>query len=123
MYTLGGSSLASAQRGRGGRGAAGGGEASQAPPVRRQVTIDGRRVRVVDVHAHCTVPEVGPVVKGTKFESQGGGGGNRALGPARIELIDRQGIDIQELSINGFWWYEADRELADRIVRAQNEGL
>jgi aminocarboxymuconate-semialdehyde decarboxylase len=106
-----------------GRGAAGAGTALQAPPARRQVTIDGRRVRVVDVHAHCTVPEVAPVVKGTKFESEGGSGGARALGPARIELIDRQGIDIQVLSINGFWWYDADRELADRIVRAQNEGL
>src|SRR5262245_63388727 len=83
--------------------------AAQAPAGRRQVSIGGRRIRVVDVHAHCAVPEVGPVVKGTKFESQGGAGGNRALGPARIELIDRQGIDIQALSINGFWWYETDQ--------------
>jgi aminocarboxymuconate-semialdehyde decarboxylase len=106
-----------------GRGVADAGTVLQARPARRQVTIDGRRVRVVDVHAHCTVPEVAPVVKGTKFESEGGAGGARALGPARIELIDRQGIDIQALSINGFWWYDADRELATRIVRAQNEGL
>ena len=27
------------------------------------------------------------------------------------------------LSINGYWWYAADRDLARRIVRAQNEGL
>src|SRR6185436_15679977 len=86
MYTLGRMSPVSAQRGRGGAAA---GAASQTPPARRQVTIDGRRIRVVDVHAHCAVPEVGPVVKGTKCESQGGAGGNRALGPARIELIDR----------------------------------
>ena len=39
-------------------------------------------------------------------------------------LIDKQGIDMQVLSINGFWWYEVkDRDLANRIVRAQNEGL
>ncbi len=91
--------------------------------TRREVSIGGRRLKVVDIHAHCTVPEVAPVVKGTKFEDEGGPGGNRALGPRRIELIDKQGIDVQALSINGFWWYEADRDLAGRIVRAQNEGL
>ena len=50
-------------------------------------------------------------------------GGARALGPARYALIDKQGIDLQVLSINGHWWYDADRDLAARIVRAQNEGL
>jgi predicted TIM-barrel fold metal-dependent hydrolase len=38
--------------------------------------------------------------------------------------MDRTGVDIQALTINGFWWYAAaDRELARRIVHAQNEGL
>jgi aminocarboxymuconate-semialdehyde decarboxylase len=77
----------------------------------------------VDLHAHCVVPEVEAVVKGTKFERQGANTGPRALGPARIALIDKQGIDLQVLSINGHWWYDADRDLAGRIVRAQNEGL
>jgi aminocarboxymuconate-semialdehyde decarboxylase len=86
------------------------------------VNIAGRRVRVIDIHAHATVPEVGPVVQGTEWAKQGGGG--RPLGPDRVALIDKQGIDMQVLSINGFWWYEVkDRALADRIVRAQNEGL
>src|SRR5262245_61463110 len=96
---------------------------AQAPAGRRQVSLGGKRIRVVDVHAHCTVPEVAAVVKGTKFEREGGSGGARALGPARYALIDKQGIDLQVLSINGHWWYEADRELAARIVSAQNEGL
>src|SRR6185436_12983389 len=31
---------------------------------------------------------------------------------------------VQALTINGFWWYAAaDRDLAGRIVKAQNEGL
>jgi aminocarboxymuconate-semialdehyde decarboxylase len=97
--------------------------ALRAQGARRQVSLGGKRIRVVDVHAHCTVPEVMAVVKGTKFENQGGAGGARALGPARIAAIDKQGIDLQVLSINGHWWYEADRDLATRIVRAQNEGL
>ena len=37
--------------------------------------------------------------------------------------MDEQGVDVQALSINGYWWYAADRDLAARIVRAQNEGL
>jgi len=37
--------------------------------------------------------------------------------------MDQQGVDVQALSINGYWWYAADRELARQIVRAQNEGL
>jgi aminocarboxymuconate-semialdehyde decarboxylase len=96
-------------------------QAPQAPAARRQVMVGGRRVRVVDIHSHATVPEVDPVLLNTEYAKQGGG---RPLGADRIALIDKQGIDIQALSINGFWWYEVkDRGLADRIVRAQNEGL
>jgi aminocarboxymuconate-semialdehyde decarboxylase len=95
--------------------------AASAAQGRRQVMIGGQRARVIDIHAHATVPEVGPVVLNTEYAKQGGG---RPLGPDRVALIDKQGIDIQVLSINGFWWYEVkDQGLADRIVRAQNEGL
>src|SRR5687768_18618533 len=97
--------------------------AQQAPAAgRRQVTIGGRRVRVIDVHAHCVIP-VMEIVKGTPLEREGGGGGNQILGPQRIELMDKQGVDVQALTINGYWWYAADRDLAQRIVQAQNEGL
>jgi aminocarboxymuconate-semialdehyde decarboxylase len=89
---------------------------------RRTVTIAGRRVRVVDAHAHCVIP-VDDVVKGTPLAKMGGGGGNNVLGPERLQIMDRQGVDMQALTINGFWWYAADRELARAIVRQQNEGL
>ena len=115
-YALGtGLATARAQGGRGtAQGAAGG---------RRQVTIGGKRVRVIDVHCHCVIP-VTEAVKGTPLEKEGGGGGgNNALGPQRLQVMDQQGVDIQALSINGYWWYAADRELARRIVQAQNEGL
>ena len=96
--------------------------AAQGPTVRRQVTIGGKRIKVVDVHSHATVSAVADVVKDTPFANNAGGG--RDLGPDRIALIDRQGIDVQALSINGFWWYGVtDRDLANRIVKAQNEGL
>ena len=106
--------------GRGGLSAAA--AALQAERARRQVMVGGRRVRVIDVHAHCVIP-VEDIVKGTPLASMGGGGGNNILGPQRLQLMDQQGVDVQALSINGYWWYAADRDLARRIVRAQNEGL
>ena len=87
---------------------------------RRQISIGGRRIRVIDVHAHCEMP-LGAVVKGTPFEEQAGG---ETELEERLPLMDKQGVDIQALSINGFWWYEAkDRGLARAICMAQNEGL
>jgi aminocarboxymuconate-semialdehyde decarboxylase len=96
---------------------------AQAPVARRQVNIGGRRVRVIDVHCHCVIPEVVDVAKGTPFEKAAAGGGPNLLGPARLQTMDQQGVDVQALSINGYWWYAADRELARRIVQTQNEGL
>ena len=49
--------------------------------------------------------------------------GHRALGPQRLHAMNEQGVDLQALSINGYWWYAADRDLARGIVLAQNEGL
>jgi aminocarboxymuconate-semialdehyde decarboxylase len=94
---------------------------AQPAPARRQVTVGGRRVRVIDVHAHCVIP-VEDLLTGTPLAGRGGAG-NGALGPPRLEIMDRQGVDVQVLTINGFWWYAADRDVAGRIVRAQNEGL
>jgi aminocarboxymuconate-semialdehyde decarboxylase len=98
------------------------GAAFQAQLPRRQVTIGGRRIRVIDVHAHCVIP-VADIVTGTPLAKMGGGGGGDILGPQRLQVMDRQGVDVQALSMNGYWRYAADRDLAARIVRAQNEGL
>ena len=95
---------------------------ASAQSPRRTVTIAGRRVRVVDAHAHCVIP-VDEIVKGTPLGKMGGGAGNTLLGPQRLQIMDQQGVDMQALTINGFWWYAADADLARAIVRAQNEGL
>lgn len=89
---------------------------------RREVSIAGRRIKTIDVHCHCIV-DVADVVKGTPLANNARGGGNQILGPARLQLMDSQGVDIQALTINGYWWYAADRDLAKRIVQVQNEGL
>jgi aminocarboxymuconate-semialdehyde decarboxylase len=94
--------------------------AVQAPLARRQVSIAGKRVRVVDVHAHCDMP-LGEVVKGTKWEDEAN---NDPELDERIPLMDKQGVDVQALSINGFWWYEiTDRGLARAVCNRQNEEL
>jgi aminocarboxymuconate-semialdehyde decarboxylase len=97
--------------------------AVRAQEARRQVTIGGRRVKVIDIHCHCVIPEAAEVVKNTPLAKAAGGGGNQVLGPQRLALMDKTGVDVQALTINGFWWYEADRDLAQKIVQAQNEGL
>jgi len=90
-------------------------------PARRQVSIAGKRVRVIDVHAHGTVP-IMQAVKGTPYEKQGAG--NLRQLEQRIPELDKQGVDVQAISINGFWWYEVkDQGLARAICTAQNEGL
>ena len=92
-------------------------------PGRRIVQVGGKRVKVIDAHAHASIAEVTEVIKGTPLERFARGGG-RPLGPDRIEELDKRGIDIQALDINTFWWYgTADRELATKIVRVHDDGL
>jgi aminocarboxymuconate-semialdehyde decarboxylase len=93
-----------------------------AQTARRRVTIGRRRVHVIDIHAHCVIP-VEHLLSGTTLAGSGGGAAGTILGPDRIAIMDRQGVDVQALSINFYWWYAADRDLARRIVSAQNEGL
>jgi aminocarboxymuconate-semialdehyde decarboxylase len=93
-------------------------------PARREISIGGKRVRVIDVHCHTVIPEVAEIVKGTPLANAAGGGGNNLVNAQRIALMDKQGVDVQAVSINGYWWYAAtDRDLAARIVKGQNEGL
>jgi aminocarboxymuconate-semialdehyde decarboxylase len=90
--------------------------------ARREVSVGGRRIKVIDIHCHGAI-DVTDIVKGTPLEKQAAVG-IQALGPQRLALMDKQGVDVQALTINGFWWYDAmDRDLAGRIVKAQNEGL
>jgi aminocarboxymuconate-semialdehyde decarboxylase len=115
-------SVAQAAQGRGGRGGQGQPAADSGPVVRRDVRVGGKKVKVIDVHAHATFPEVADVVKGTALARNAQGGG-RALGQDRINELDKRGIDIQVLDINAFWWYAADRDLATKIVDVHDKGL
>jgi aminocarboxymuconate-semialdehyde decarboxylase len=89
-----------------------------APARRREVVIDGRRVKTVDVHAHCSVPEA-TALMGRTVETP-------ALLASqvsdRLRAMDEQGIDVEALSINPYW-YKADRDVAAELIRIQNEKL
>jgi aminocarboxymuconate-semialdehyde decarboxylase len=90
--------------------------ASAQAPRRRETVVSGRRVKTVDVHAHCAVPEAMALM-------------GRAVSPAalvvsqdRIGAMDAQGIDVEALSINPYW-YKAERDLAAKVIELQNEKL
>jgi aminocarboxymuconate-semialdehyde decarboxylase len=109
-------SLAGALVAGGGAGAAAGMQAGGVKR-RRQITVGGRRVKTIDVHAHCVVPGIMEMM-GQKTPA------NPALliGTGRLQQMDEQGIDVEVLSINPFW-YAIDRELARSVIKAQNEKL
>lgn len=95
-----------------------------AKPKRREVVINGRRVKTVDIHAHCAVPEA-LALMGQKLA---GPGLRTDLDMAtavdvRLRTMDAQGIDVEALSINPNWYHVADRDLAKTIIQIQNEKL
>ncbi|HEY8578240.1 MAG TPA: amidohydrolase family protein [Beijerinckiaceae bacterium] len=93
---------------------------------RRRIEIDGAPVRVVDVHCHCVVPEALGALKGTPMEGRFAGTLKSAFNnpplETRIAAMDAQGVDIEVMSVNAFW-YDADVELSRRLIDVQNEGL
>ena len=101
---------------------------AQANPggTRRKVEVDGKPVRVVDVHCHCVIPEAAAVVAGTPLEKHLqetlASKFNNPPMETRIATMDALGIDVEAMSINEFW-YGADRELARRLIDVQNENL
>ena len=89
---------------------------AQSAGRRRQVVVNGRRVKTVDVHAHCVIPEA-VALMGIKFTPA-----SLDMAHDRIRVMDEQGIDIEALSINPTW-YQLDRDRAAQVVKIQNEKL
>jgi aminocarboxymuconate-semialdehyde decarboxylase len=85
-------------------------------PRRREVVVNGRRVKTVDIHAHCAFPETMKMM-GREVRPQ-----SLLMAADRIRAMDEQGIDIEALSINPYW-YKADRDVAAALIRLQNEKL
>ena len=94
-----------------------------AQPRRRETIVAGKRAKVIDVHAHCAVPEA-MALMGIKF-------GGPLVRPdldlvtaisERVAAMDSQGIDMEVLSINPYW-YKVERDLAEKLIQIQNEKL
>ena len=101
-----------------GAGASSGGGVHAHAHRRWEVVIAGKRIKTVDVHAHCIVPDAAKLI-------------NHPLeAPAllwsnvgdRLAHMDKSGVDVQALSINPFW-YRAERDAAEQLIKVQNETL
>lgn len=93
----------------------------QAAEARKRILIGGRPAEVIDVHAHCEFPAAAALAAGLPFERKVPD--NLVLTPRRIADMDARGVDIAVLSVNQYWWYQAERELAARIVAMHDEAL
>jgi predicted TIM-barrel fold metal-dependent hydrolase len=97
-------------------------------PVRQTlpVMVGGKRIKSIDVHAHCHFHEAGALL-GAEADSVMQvpvNGADEAFidMTRRLAVMDSQAVDMEILSINPFW-YNRDRDLAGAIVKIQNEKL
>jgi predicted TIM-barrel fold metal-dependent hydrolase len=93
---------------------------------RLPVMVGGQRVKTIDVHCHCYVPEalalcsaddvkaILPPVKGQKEHF--------IVVEERLAGMDAMGIDMEILSINPFW-YRRERDNTVALCRLQNDKL
>jgi aminocarboxymuconate-semialdehyde decarboxylase len=95
----------------------------------RPVVVNGKRMRVVDIHCHAEVADVAPLIEG---RAELGGQDPYRKNPltrardvsVRLADMDATGIDVQALSISvGQYFHWAEPELAAKIVLLQNEKL
>lgn len=90
------------------------------------VMIGGRRVKTIDVHAHCFVPEALALL--TASEAQAVMPPVKGIPehfievPKRLAAMDAMRIDMEILSINPFW-YRRERAITERLTRIQNEKM
>jgi aminocarboxymuconate-semialdehyde decarboxylase len=92
---------------------------------RLPVMVGGRRIKTIDVHAHCLFRDalnmIGDDARGV-FGAVNGADNQYIVVAERLRQMDAMAIDVEVLSINPFW-YRKDRDTAAAIVKVQNEGL
>jgi predicted TIM-barrel fold metal-dependent hydrolase len=100
---------------------------AQLEPRRKlPVTVNGKRVKTIDVHAHCHFREAGALLgeEGTRLQISPINGASETYIDLsqRLAAMDAQAVDMEILSINPFW-YNRERDLAAQTVKLQNEKL
>jgi hypothetical protein len=101
-------------------------------PVRQILPVmgGGKRVKTIDVHAHCQFREAGALLAGAAAAKApallvDGRPATDVTAAAYIEIdkrlaaMDAQAVDLEVLSINPFW-YGSECDLAGQIVNLQN---
>jgi predicted TIM-barrel fold metal-dependent hydrolase len=98
--------------------------AQQSGARRLPVVVNGKRVKTIDVHAHCLFQEAvalmgadpppPPRVRGAERQ--------HIVIEQRLKEMDAMAVDMEVLSINPFW-YRKDRDTAAQVVKLQNEKL
>src|SRR4030088_2856927 len=97
-------------------------------PARQKlpVMVGGKRVKTIDVHAHCHFREAGALIGADAAAAQlpPVNGAEEAFidMDKRLAAMDAQAVDVEVLSINPFW-YGRERDLAAQVVKIQNEKL
>ena len=99
---------------------------AHAQGARKQTVIKGRRIKTIDIHAHCAIPEAvaltGRDPKSILSPSTRGSDETFILFEQRLKAMDSRGIDVEALSINPFW-YGLERDMVAKVVQLQNEKL
>ncbi len=104
-------------------------DAAQAQPKKATalpVMVNGKRVKTIDIHAHCLFHDAVDMM-GEEASRIGGPvkGAQKVYLEAvdeRLKAMDAMAVDMEVLSINPFW-YKKDRDTAAKIVDLQNEKL
>ena len=98
---------------------------AQEPGGRLPVMVKDKRVKTIDVHAHClfhdAVNLMGDEARSV-FVPVKGAENQYIVVAERLKQMDAMAIDVEVLSINPFW-YRKDRDTAAAIVKVQNEKL
>ena len=92
-------------------------EAAQVGGRRRQVMVNGHRIKTVDMHAHLMIKEAMDLI-GEKGPVKT----RPIVAQERIREMDEQGIDVEALSVVPYW-YHLERDISERFIAIQNEKL
>ena len=108
------------------------GQAAAPRGKRREVTVGGRRVKVIDLHCHISVPEIWDVIQdhpvapleqdaqNAYLEHRMGMGGSGHDLDARLADMDQMGFDVQVISCNNRYYY-MEETLARKVGQIINE--
>jgi aminocarboxymuconate-semialdehyde decarboxylase len=96
---------------------------AQAPARQKlPVMVGGKRVKTIDVHAHCSIAEANKLLGPVPPVTVRGNDETVIDIDKRFAAMDAQAVDMEVLSINPNW-YDRDRDLAGQVVKLQNEKL